>query len=88
MHAEPAPPRRRSTRLYGDMDGLACVRAFADPPRSQKTEAEKDRLFRDACILLGVQHGIPQRRIARVLGLSHPGILKASRRMKTKMSRV
>lgn len=81
-------PPRRATRSYGDMDEIDGATPFADPPRVERTEAQRDRDFRDACILLGMQYGVPQRRMARVLGLSQVGILKAARRMKRRQSRV
>jgi predicted XRE-type DNA-binding protein len=83
-----APPRRRSTRLYGDMDGLQCDRAFADPPKSHPTLEQKDRIFRDACIMLGLQWGVSQSRISRVLGLSQQRISKLAGKAKRRLERV
>jgi hypothetical protein len=82
------PRPRRSPRLYAgleDVPGAAPTSAIRLGKPSPERQAA---LARDMMIYFAIEGGMSQRMVARALGLSQPGILKAYRRITRRKSRV
>lgn len=74
-------PPRRFPRLSSKVESIPRARALATVLGRRLTDGQASRLRRDMAIYFAIEGGMSFRMVAKIHELTHPGAIKAYRRI-------